>query len=265
MNLLQAAILGVVQGITEFFPISSSGHLVVFEHLLNLPVKEMFSFDIAVHFGSLIAIIIYFFDDFADIFKDLVSLVLTRNLTIKNLKNNLFTYLVIASLPALFFGLFLKSFFGSYFRSSFIVGIMMIVTACYFLFAEKFAQKKSKNTLLRSFYIGLAQAFAIIPGVSRSGATISTGIFLGLDRKKSAHFSFLLGSIVIWGATFLTILDTIETGLMISLSFMIVGFISSFVASLISIHYLIKIIVKRSLNVFSLYLFIVGFLLIFFT
>jgi undecaprenyl-diphosphatase len=265
MNLFKAIVLGLIQGITEFFPVSSSGHLVIFEKLLNLPLEKMLEFDIAVHFASLIAIIIYFFDDFINIFKDFVTLFINKDFTVKTLKKNLFIYLFVASIPTIIFGLFFKIFLIDYFRLPFIVGIMMILTGFYFILAEKFAQKNSKNNLLKSFYIGISQAFAIIPGVSRSGITISTGIFLGLDRKESARFSFLLGSIAIWGATFLTIVESLKVGINIDWNFIFMGFLSSLFASLISIHYLIKIISKRSLNIFSIYLFVVGFLIILLT
>jgi len=256
MSLIESLALGIIQGITEFFPISSSGHLVVIEKIMNLPMKEMLSFDIYVHFGSLLAILIYFRKDIFQIIIDFLYLI--RHFSYKNMKNNQMLYLIIATIPAVIVGLILKPYFGETFRSETLVGGMMIVTALYFVITEKLKKKSTELTIKHSLLIGIAQAFAILPGVSRSGMTISTGVYMGLDKEKAARFSFLMGSIVILGATVLSLADLSKTALLVNYSMVIVGVLSSFVASLFAIHFLLQIVKKRSLIVFSLYLVIVG-------
>ena len=260
MSLIDSIILGIVQGITEFFPISSSGHLVIVEKFLDLPVKQMLSFDVYVHFGSLLAIFLYFRKDIFKIVFDFFNLIKLGKY--KDIRNNQLFYICIATIPAVLVGLLIKPYFGENFRSEILVGAMMILTALFFVITEKFKKKKSKLNLKHSWLIGLSQALAILPGVSRSGMTISTGVYLGIEKEKAARFSFLIGSIAILGATILSLMDLSNTTLLIDYKTLIVGVVSSFVASIFAIHFLLKIVKKKSLIVFSLYLVIVGIIIL---
>jgi undecaprenyl-diphosphatase len=257
MTILQSIFLGIIQGITEFFPISSSGHLILLEHFMKLPVHALRSFDIAVHFGSLLAIFIYFRKDFVALIKSTINIVSGKIKKTELIKNEVI-WLIIASVPAVIVGVLLNPIFDEYFRSDYLVSIFMIITGIYFLISEKFKTTEKKLTWKNTLLIGISQAFAILPGVSRSGSTIATGIFCGIKREDAARFSFILGSIAVTGATLLTTKDILETGLTIDLLTLMIGILSSGIASLLSIHYLMKLLKTKTLFWFAIYLFAVG-------
>ncbi|PIS04450.1 undecaprenyl-diphosphate phosphatase [Candidatus Peregrinibacteria bacterium CG10_big_fil_rev_8_21_14_0_10_44_7] len=249
MTLLQAIFLGVLQGITEFLPISSSGHLVLAETILNLKAETLKSFDVALHVGSLLAILIYF--------RGIILEILTK-------KRNYILYLVIGTLPAVIVGLTLEDYIDQVFRSMLAVGIVMIITGFYFLIAEKIHKnlqnKDQKITIKKAILIGVAQMFALVPGISRSGSTIATGVITGMERTKSAEFSFLLGSIAISGAGLLTALK-IES-LDISIQPLMAGFIAAAITSYFSVKFLMHFFKKNTLKPFAYYLFAIGILAI---
>ena len=222
MSILQSLILGIIQGITEFLPISSSGHLVLMETIMNLEVETLKSFDVALHVGSLLAILIYF--------RKTIIKILTKD-------HKYIAYLLIGTIPAVIAGFTLEDRIDQIFRGTMAVGIVMIITGIYFLIAEKIKISKSPRLQVsKSLLIGLSQAFALIPGVSRSGSTIATGVMLGMKRTQAAEFSFLLGSIAITGAGLLTALD-VET-LEIAKAPLATGFIASALASYFAIKFL---------------------------
>jgi len=238
MTLLQAIILGIVQGITEFLPISSSGHLVLGETLLNLEVAELKTFDVVVHVGTLLAILIYFWKDLWD----------TKR----------WPWLILGTIPAVFIGFFLEDQIDAIFRSALSVGIVMMIVGVIFLIPEKYAPKFKDRKLnwWRTILIGIAQSIAIIPGVSRSGSTIFTGTMLGLKREEAARFSFLLGSIAIAGAGLLTALDIGNAP--VEWDVLAAGFLASFVAGFLSVKWLMKYLKNHSLKVFGSYLVAIG-------
>lgn len=246
MTFLQAILLGVIQGITEFLPISSSGHLIIFESFFGLKVEELLDFDIALHMGTLLAILIYFRKDIWDL------------LTFKNPK--LIKFILIGTIPAVVIGFLFKDAIEAALRSPFSVSILMITVGILFLLPEKIFVKKQTNlNLKKSIIIGLAQSLALMPGVSRSGATILSGTWLGLSREEAARFSFLLGSIAIFGAGLLAAKDldqvTIESSVLAA------GFFASFVAGIFSIGFLMKFLKKYSLKVFGVYRILFGLLI----
>jgi undecaprenyl-diphosphatase len=241
MTLIQAIILGIVQGITEFLPISSSGHLVLGETLFGLEVADLKDFDIALHVGSLLAILIYFWRDL--------------------LKPKFWPWLILGTIPAVIVGFTLEDQIDALFRSALSVGIVMAVVGAVFcipenLGAKKIADKSWRAKWWRVLLIGVAQSIALIPGVSRSGSTIFTGKMLGLKREEAARFSFMLGAIAIAGAGFLAALDITEIS--VSYSALAAGFIASFIAGLISVTWLMRFLRKHSLRVFGIYLIAVG-------
>lgn len=236
MTLLQALILGIVQGITEFLPISSSGHLVLGEALLGLKVEELKAFDVTVHVGTLLAILIYFRKDL--------------------LKTKYWPYLIVGTLPAVIIGLTLEDQIDALFRSATAVGVVMIIIGAIFLIPEKYGKSSGKLTYKNVILIGLAQALALIPGVSRSGSTIFTGKMLGLDREEAARFSFLLGSIAIAGAGLLTALDFKDA--IVDWPTMLTGFAAAFLSGLAAIAWLMKYLRQHSLKVFGIYLLLLG-------
>jgi undecaprenyl-diphosphatase len=247
MTLLQAIILGIVQGITEFLPISSSGHLVLGETLFNLEVADLKDFDVTVHVATLLAILVYFWRDL--------------------IKPKYWPYLILGTIPAVIIGFTLEDQIDAIFRSALSVGIVMMIVGALFQIPEPKTKPKKltsgKGTWLRVLLIGLAQSIALIPGVSRSGSTILTGTLLGLKREEAARFSFMLGSIAIAGAGLLTALDL--TTLTISTSTLAAGFIAAFLAGLAAVSWLMAYLKNNSLRVFGIYLLAVGVITIIFS
>ncbi|MFA6023828.1 MAG: undecaprenyl-diphosphate phosphatase [Candidatus Gracilibacteria bacterium] len=238
MNIFQAILLGLIQGITEFLPISSSGHLIITETLLGLHVDSLKDFDIALHGATLLAILIYFRRDL--------------------LNTKWWPWLILASVPAALVGFFLEDVIDQVFRSATSVAIMMILVGALFFIPEP--KKSQKLTWWRALLMGLGQAVAIIPGVSRSGATIFTGMQLGLSREEAARFSFLLGSIAIAGAGLLKTLDTESISL--PLPILAAGFIAAFASSFFAASFLMAFLKKHSFRIFGAYRIVLGILIL---
>lgn len=257
MQIFYAIILGLIQGLTEFFPISSSGHLVIVEKILNFHFPGIV-FEVMVHFGSLLAVLIIFRKDICEILKDSYQC-----LFLKRKKNNLIEKLIIATIPAVILGLFFKSKIELLFNSPQIIGIMLIITGL-ILFLSKFITYNTKNlsqiTAKDAFIIGLAQSIAIIPGISRSGSTIVTGYYRKIKHTDSVKFSFLLSIIIIFGANFLEIK---EMQLFLSkkeIWILLTGIFSAFIGGYFAITFLLKIIKSGKLHFFAYYCWIVGIL-----
>jgi len=171
MNYLLAVLAGAVQGLTEFLPISSTGHLIVFEKIFGISQTEFgLAFDASLHLGTLLAIALFFFKDYLKILK---------------FKNALLVQLAVGTIPAVFFGLLFETQIKTSFRQTWIVGLSLILFSFVFILAEKLGKQlktKEKTTIADSLIIGVFQSLALIPGISRSGSTISAGLFLGLKR-----------------------------------------------------------------------------------
>jgi len=263
MTFLDALILGILQGVTEFLPISSSGHLVLGEAILGLDVEALKSFDVAVHMGTLVAIIIYFWKDFVGLIVGFLSLIRVVKPKPKHDEyHHLILFIVVASVPAILVGLLLGDAIDYWFRNTLYVGLFMIIIAELFIIAEGKLKKFKKETKLKlghAIIIGCFQALALIPGVSRSGSTIAAGIFQGISREKAARFSFLMAMPVIFGAGLLTMVKEMRGGEMtVELMPITVGFIASVVAGFASVYFLMKFLKNHTLKVFSIYLFVVG-------
>ena len=245
VSILQAIILGIVQGITEWLPVSSSGHLVLFQHLFGLAPPVLF--DVILHIGSLVVIFIVFWKDI----KELVIGVFKRDK--KYLKYLL--WLIIASIPIALVGFFLNDFIKSIFNNLSTVGFSLLLTAV-LLFASKYPKAKNqKLKLCNTFVVGLAQALAILPGVSRSGSTISVGLMTGMKKREIATFSFLLFIPAILGATLLEIKNVSE---ITNVSALIVGTIVAIIAGVLSLRLLLKIIDKNKFSYFGWYCLALG-------
>lgn len=262
MNLWDAVILGIVQGLTEFLPVSSSGHLVLFQSLLGLN-QSMLVFDIAVHWGTLTAVFIYFKKDIFDLISDTFSFMLSFvkggrfNDLIKLYPNAYLSFLIVlATVPAVFVGLFLKDYFETHLHHLWVVAAAWFVTAI-LLYMTKFKHPEkmgdlTKLTVRVALLIGLAQAFAIMPGISRSGTTIAVAIFLGLKRGEAARFSFLMGIPAILGAGLLNLKEGAEFMADYPTE-LISGFFASAVVGYFAILFLIKLIQKEKFYLFSYY------------
>lgn len=280
MNIFDALILGILQGITEFLPISSSGHLVLAESFMSLPVKDLLAFDIAVHFGTLLSIFVYFRRDFAGLissfFKIAGDALFKRSRKVEKSVSSdgktcedgeLILGIIIATLPAVIAGLLFADVLEESLRSKQAVAAMMILTALYFVIAEKagYKRKMKKFGIKQMLIIGVGQAFALAPGISRSGTTIATGVIQGMERREAARFSFLLGSVAITAATALALLKIFKGEFMLpGMDVLVTGIAVSFVFGLAAIAVLMRFLKKHSLAWFSLYLALAGGILLIF-
>ncbi len=261
---MSAVILGTLQGLTEFLPISSSGHLAIAEHFLKLPpaiaAADLEIFDIFLHGGSLLAILLYFWRDWVEVLKDLWHMLTKWTFR----KNTLAAKLALGTIPAILAGLMFGGFIGSRLRGLTTIALFLMLAAAFYLYAEWKGGKSDQETvgIKKSLLIGSAQALALIPGVSRSGATIATGMLMGLKRDAAAKFSFMLGGIAILAANVYALFSIRNGAVMPDLTFTLFGAAASFIISLLSISWLLKFLEKRTLRPFSFYLMILGALIL---
>jgi undecaprenyl-diphosphatase len=256
LNLLQAILLGLVQGLGEFLPISSSAHLVIVPWLFRWPDPGL-TFDIALHIGTLVAVFIYFW-------KDWVQLLIHGFSKPGSREGRLFWYLVLASIPGAVAGFLLEKKAETIFREPFLIACMLIVMGIILYWADRKGAKnieESNITLAAGLMIGISQALAIIPGVSRSGVTMTVGLMTGLTRKGAARFSFLLSTPIIFGAALVKLPYMISNPSVITLNF-IVGMLVSFVTGIASIGLLLRYIVTKDFLPFVWYRFALGALII---
>lgn len=263
MELIESLLLGLIQGLTEFLPISSSGHLVLAKALLQQDLNQGITFEVVVHFGTLCSILLYYKKEIASIIQSLWSLVTHPGSVSQKIQNDqdiqLSGFILVSMIPALIVGLTLEDVIEYYLLNPVNVSWMLLVTGT-LLFATKYVTPKDRplNTS-RSFIIGLAQALAIIPGISRSGSTISIGLYLGMKRKEVANFSFLMVIPVIAGAMLIKVLELLETGiLMDALIPLLIGFITAFISGYLALKYLIIILQNRGIHPFAWYCWAVG-------
>lgn len=259
MNELQALLLGLIQGLTEFLPVSSSGHLELASHLLGVTNTENLTFTVTVHAATVLSTLIVFRSEILQLLFGVMQFKWNEELRYVLL-------LLISAIPVTIVGLFFRDEAESLFTENLrLVGGSLIVTAGLLTFAH-FSKREhnQKITWKHSLIIGLAQAVAIIPGISRSGATISTGILLGNKRSEMARFSFLMVLIPILGATFLDIIKgDFNNDAVVSTSALIVGFVSAFVSGLLACRLMIKMVSRGNLIYFALYCLIIAVIAIF--
>jgi len=229
-------ILGLLQGITEFIPVSSSGHLIIVQRLLGLYGEELV-IAVVLHLATALALVVFFFKDLLGLFKNPKVIV----------------YLAVTTLITVIIGLLGKDFFERLFGSVTLVAITLMVTGIILIMTRNFLAGKRENVSLKDAAIlGLAQAIAIIPGISRSGTTISTLLFRGIKKEEAFHFAFLAAIPVIFGAALLEAKD-INFALSINIEGLAVGFTSSFLAGLVSLRFLKMILRKAKLHYFGYY------------
>jgi undecaprenyl-diphosphatase len=258
MTILQSILLGIVQGLTEFLPISSSGHLVIVPYLLgwDIPPQDAFIFDILVQVATLIAVFAYFWNDLVAIAKAWLSGLVERR-PFASPQARLGWCLLLATLPAALIGLLLKDAVESAFASPFATGIFLLATAALLLVAERIGRRNrtlQALTWMDALWIGLAQALAIFPGVSRSGASMSGGMTRNLERTAAARFSFMMSIPVMLAAGLLATLDLVKIpNAAALLPAYIPGFVASAVVGYLSIRWLIGYLTRRPLYVFAAY------------
>tara|TARA_Y100001978_G_scaffold11095_1_gene8979 strand:- start:804 stop:1607 length:804 start_codon:yes stop_codon:yes gene_type:complete len=262
LNYLKYLFYGIIQGFTEFLPISSSAHLKVLSELFNLQDPGS-SLSAIVQIASIFALLIYFR-------KDLKTVNGNSFLNLYFYKNKIFISILIGSISIIFLGGFIKfiipQFYESYLRSNVLIGVISIMTALLMYLSQLTKNKDislANHSYLNSFFIGIGQAFAIIPGVSRSGITITIALLLGWKRVDAAKFSFLLGIPAISLAAFVEILSSIKGNLFISYGPLVVALISAFITSYISIKFLIRYISMKGLKIFIYYKLFFGLIILF--
>lgn len=259
MTIFQALILGLVQGITEMLPISSSGHLVLVPYIFKFPDPGL-AFSVALHIGTLVALVLYFWRDWLKILVDGIKIVRTRK--IETFEQRLAGYLILASIPGAIFGFLLEEQAETVFRNPLVIVFALVGLGLLLLLAgrkentKKLSDMNPKNAIM----IGLAQAVALIPGVSRSGITMTAGLFSGFKREEAAKFSFMMSAPIIAGAGLLKLGDIAATD--INAAF-IVGFIASGVSSLLSIGFLLNFVKEHKFDVFAYYRFALAALILF--
>ncbi len=263
MSFLQSLILGIIQGLTEFLPISSSAHLVLVPYILNwsIPESQIFPFDVLVQLGTLAAVIIYFWKDLWRIIKAFVTGILQRK-PFDTEDSRMGWYLVLATIPAGLAGVFLKDTVEAAFNNPRITAIFLFVTAVLLVAAEFFGRrtrKLEKMTWLDALWVGIFQAFSIFPGISRSGSTITGGMTRNFDRPSAARFAFLMSIPIMLAAGIFSLPDLIKVPDLGSfLPILIVGFIAAGVVGYLSIHWLLSFLTKRSLIYFAAYCVLLG-------
>jgi undecaprenyl-diphosphatase len=258
MSFLQSLILGIIQGLTEFLPVSSSAHLVLVPFILNwkIPESQIFPFDVLVQLGTLLAVIIYFWQDLCSILKAFFK-ALFQGKPFADAEARMGWYLILATIPAGLAGLFLKSKVEAAFNNPRTTAIFLFVTALFLLVSEFFSRRSRKLDEMNwkdASWIGVFQAFSIFPGISRSGSTITGGMTRNFDRPTAARFSFLMSIPVMLAAGVFSILDLLEVPELGSfLPILAVGFIAAAVVGYLSIRWLLSFLNRHSLIYFAAY------------
>ncbi|MBM4240503.1 MAG: undecaprenyl-diphosphatase UppP [Euryarchaeota archaeon] len=274
MSVIEALILGIVQGLTEFLPISSSAHLVLVPEILG--VKSSVAFDVFLHLGTLIAVLGYFRSDIIEMIKAFLSSLTqlrSKETFLAGIREDPFKRLawliIIGSIPTALMGYLFKDFFENLFSSVQYVAVLLIITGFLLLIGEKWGKGHKdvgEITFKNALAVGIAQGFAIAPGISRSGATIVTGLLSGIERELSARFAFLLAIPAILGAVFVKINDMFAEGFHnYDIVVFAVGTVAAIISGYFAIKWMLKILREKSLMIFAYYCWIVGILVLIIT
>lgn len=254
MSFLEAIILGIIQGLTEFLPVSSSGHLELVKTIQgqDLSGESSMMMTVVLHFATALSTVVVFRKDIAEIIKGLFQFKINEEFLFA-LK------IVISMIPAAIVGILyddlIESFFGG---QVLLVGIMLIVTGLLLFLADRAKNTTKEVSISNSIVIGIAQAIAILPGISRSGATIGTSVLLGIDREKAARFSFLMVVPLIFGKMGKDLLSSDFSTEGVSMGAISVGFIAAFATGIVACTWMISLVKKSKLSYFSYYCFVVG-------
>ncbi len=261
MTVLQAIILGLVQGLTEFLPISSSGHLVIVPQLFNWPEPSV-AFDVLLHLATLLAVVVYFSSDLLVLVRAFVAPGSLPPADVRPARR-LALWIVIGTIPAAVIGGLFQGFFESLFSSTLAVGVFLLVTAALLTMADVVAARThatrgvDRLTAVDAVVVGLFQSLAIAPGISRSGSTMSAGVYLGFDRPAAARYSFLLSIPIILAAGLLKVPDLGGTGDGVSAA-LVAGAVAAFVSGLAAVFFLLRYLRTHTFRVFAVYTAVVG-------
>ncbi len=250
MEIYQAIILGIVQGLTELLPISSSAHLYLIPWFFNWNIPD--AFDVALHFGTLLAIGLFFFKDWIELIKGGYNLIIKKE---KSVEGRMFWYIVLATIPGGIIGFVLDKYAEGFLQKPIIIAIALIVMGTILYLIDKYSKKEveyKEMTLKQTFLIGLSQALAFIPGVSRSGITMTTGRALHIKREAVAKYSFMLSAPIVLAATILKMQE-----FQFNLAFFC-GVLASFIVGILVIKLLLRYLEKGSFRLFAIYRVIIG-------
>ncbi|MCR3921942.1 MAG: undecaprenyl-diphosphate phosphatase [Firmicutes bacterium] len=251
MGNIEAIILGLVQGLTEFLPVSSSGHLVIFQELLGVQEAGI-TFEVMVHFGTLLSVIWVFGGDIIR---------LATRFTREKQERHFVFMILLGTIPTALMGLFLGDLFTQFYDTPIITGFMLLVTGVIlFTLSRLTSGRKNEGTMTAkdALLVSVAQGIAIIPGISRSGLTISSALWRGLDRETAVRFSFLVSIPVILGATLLELKDISEMGFVGLNSTMLYGMVTAFVAGIFAIRLFVNFVQKGKFHYFAYYCWVAG-------
>ena len=275
MEWWQALILGIVQGLTEFLPVSSSGHLMIFKELLGVDAEGFLDFTVTVHFATVLSTVIVFWSAIWSLLKGIFKFRY-------NDETDYVAKLIVSMVPVAVVGLFFKDSVEALFGESlFIVAISLIITALLLFLSDNASrffgrrkpsagadvpERRNGISFLQAFVVGLGQACAVAPGLSRSGSTIDTGLLCGVKRDVMAQFSFLMVLVPILGEQLLSVIDAVGegAGLVLPVTDLLLGFIGAFVAGLVSCKAMVAIVRKARLTYFALYCLVVALMLLLF-
>ena len=267
MTWLQGLILGLVQGLTEFLPVSSSGHLAIGREILGVEAAEDLVFEVAVHTATVLATIVVFRKQ---IWKLLCGLFKFKY----NDETDYILKICVSMIPVFIVGVFFKDSVEALFSSLLVVGVALLVTAALLFFSDKASQRRTASepagerngiSYVQAFIVGLGQALAVIPGLSRSGTTISTGLLCGVKREAVAQFSFLMVLVPILGEAFLDVVGGDFAASSVGAGALVAGFLAAFVSGLFACKVMIALVKRAKLKWFALYCALVGLAVILFT
>jgi undecaprenyl-diphosphatase len=258
MTLLQSILLGIIQGITEFLPISSSAHLVITPYLFGwkIPAQDSFIFDVLVQLGTLLAVIIYFRRDLYTIIMSVINGLIRRQ-PFSDPMSRLGWLLILATIPAIIAGILFKDQVEQAFGSPLSAALFLLGTAVFLVIAEQVGKRTRQLdtiTWLDALIVGLFQVISLLPGISRSGSTITGGMIRNLDRPTAARFSFLMSVPVMIGAGALAMIDLFKSpNLSTQLPTVMAGFVFAAIVGYLSIKWLLSFLIKRPLYLFAIY------------
>ncbi len=273
MSLLESLILGLVQGLTEFLPVSSSGHLAVIQYLFGVSADNVLVFTVMLHFGTLIAIFIAYWKDIKELiielFATLKDIFTGKGLQMnKNETRRMGVMIIVTSIPTGFFGICFNDFFEGFYSSMIFIGAALLITGCCLMYAEKKGGgDKDINTMTvkDAFLIGLCQSVAICPGISRSGSTLVGGLLCKFNRQHAVRYAFLISIPPVLGAFLLEVPDAVKSvssAADTSLGILVAGMVVAAVSGYAAIRIMIKAVTDNKLNYFSYYTWAVGLALI---
>ena len=252
MSYFDSIILGLVQGLTEFIPVSSSAHLIIVREWLGANVSSALAFDAVLQLATILAVLVYFRKDLWNLFMAGLAWICRKE--VEQGDKNMILAIIVGTIPAVIAGLLLESYMESIFRSTGLIAVTLVVGSIIFFIAERQSVWIGDVSWKKGLLIGCFQCLALVPGMSRSGMTISGGLFAGLSREAAARFSFLLSFPIIAGSGLKKLLDLSQEGLLSTIGpSLLVGSLVAFAVGLAAIHFLIKFLKSHSLKSFAWY------------